>query len=389
MSNPVGDIQVGPLQGYRIMEVAGIGPGPFCAMLLADMGAEVFRIDRSDGKGKPIDLDSRLHVLHRNRRSVAMDLKHPDAVSALLRMCASADGLVEGFRPGVMERLGLGPDACRAANPRLVYGRVTGWGQDGPMAQQAGHDINYVALSGVMGMLGRAAERPAPPLNIIGDMGGGGLLLAFGMVCALLETRNSGLGQVVDASMVEGSALMASVIYGLRAAGWWNDQRGVNLLDGGAPFYDVYATADGGFVAVGAIESQFYTALLQGLGLDETELPRQMDMKSWPRMRQCFTERFKSRSRAEWVDVFANTEACVTPVLSLPEAAAHPHNSARRTFIEPEGVLQCAPAPRFSRSAPAVNLPPPQPGEQSDGVLERCGFDAGEIAALRRSGAIS
>jgi alpha-methylacyl-CoA racemase len=304
-------------------------------------------------------------------------------------MCESADALIEGFRPGVMERLGLGPEACLEVNPKLVYGRMTGWGQDGPMAQRAGHDINYVALSGVLGMLGRGNERPLPPLNIIGDMGGGGLLLAFGVVCALLESRGSGQGQVVDAAMVDGSALMASTIYGLRPAGWWSDRRGVNMLDGGAPFYEVYETSDGGFVAVGAIEQQFYAELLAGLGLDPAKLPAQMDRKSWPKVKRRFARVFKSRTRDEWTEVFEGRDACVAPVLSLTEAAIHPHNFERKSFVDPHGVLQAAPAPRFSRTAPAMSLPPPAPGEHTDDVLADYGFEPAEIAALRQSGAIT
>ena len=380
---------MGPLKGFRIIEIGGIGPGPFCAMLLADMGAEVVRVDRTDGGGYPVERDPRLQVMHRNRRSVAMDLKNPDAVLALLRMCESADAIVEGFRPGVMERLGLGPEPCLEVNPKLIYGRMTGWGQDGPMAQRAGHDSNYVALAGVLSLLGRTDERPIPPLNIIGDMGGGGLLLAFGIVCALLETRQSERGQVVDAAMVDGAALMASGIYGLREAGWWNDQRGVNLLDGGAPFYEVYETRDGGFIAVGAIEQQFYAALLEGLGLREAELPEQMDMKSWPAMKQRFAKVFKSRTRDEWTEVFQGRDACVAPVLSLTEAAAHPHNRARNTFEHRDGVLQAAPAPRFSRTPATVDLPPPNPGEHTDMVLSEYGFNASEIAALKSQRAVA
>jgi alpha-methylacyl-CoA racemase len=380
---------MGPLKGYRIIELAGIGPGPFCAMLLADMGAEVVRIDRSDGGGNPIERDARFQVMHRNRRSVSMDLKHPEAVATLLKMCESADAILEGFRPGVMERLGLGPQACQQANEKLVYGRMTGWGQEGPLAQRAGHDINYVAISGVLGMLGRENGIPSPPLNIIGDMGGGGLLLAFGIVCALLEARGSGKGQVVDAAMTEGSALMASTVFGLRGAGIWQDQRGRNILDGGAHFYEVYETSDGGYMAVGAIEKQFYALLLKGLGLDPAELPAQMDSTSWPEMKQRFAQLFASKTRAQWTAIFEDVDACVTPVLSLEEAAAHPHNSLRGSYVKPDDILQAAPAPRFSRTRPAIALPPPNSGEHSDLVLESYGFEPGEIAALRSSGAIA
>ncbi len=380
---------MGPLEGLRIIEIAGIGPGPFCAMLLADMGADVVRVDRLDGGGNPLERPARSQVLHRNRRSIAADLKHPDAIAAIRQMCVSAGALLEGFRPGVMERLGLGPEDCARANPRLVYGRMTGWGQDGPLASRAGHDINYVALSGVLGMLGRSGERPTPPLNIIGDMGGGGLLLAFGMVCALLEAQRSGRGQVVDASMVEGSALLASTVYELRAAGWWGERRGSNLLDSGAPFYEVYATADGGFMAVGAIEPPFYAALLDGLGLAAADLPAQLDSAAWPQLKERFAEIFSTRTRAEWSETFEGTDACVTPVLTLAEAALHPHNTERQAFLRPDGVLQAAPAPRFSRSRPEMRLPPPEPGEHTAAVLGEFGFGTEEIAALRRAGAIA
>jgi alpha-methylacyl-CoA racemase len=380
---------MGPLEGLRVIEIAGIGPGPFCAMLLADMGADVVRVDRLDSGGNPLQRPPRSQVMHRNRRSIAADLKHPDAIAALRRMCAAADALLEGFRPGVMERLRLGPDDCARVNPRLVYGRMTGYGQDGPMAQRAGHDLNYVALSGVLGMLGRSGERPAPPLNIIGDMGGGGLLLAFGMVCAMLEAQRSGRGQVVDASMVEGAALMASTVYELRAAGWWSERRGSNVLDSGAPFYEVYETADGGFMAVGAIEPQFYAALLDGLGLDPAQLPAQLDRSAWPQLKERFAGIFRTRTRAEWSAIFAGTDACVSPVLTLAEAASHPHNAERRTFLQPDGALQAAPAPRFSRSQPELRLPPPEPGEHTEAVLGEFGFGPDEIEALRRAGAIA
>jgi len=379
---------MGPLQGYRVIEIAGIGPGPFCAMLLADMGADVVRVDRLDDRD-PLGRDPRTQVMHRNRRSVAADLKRPEAVSAVLRLCGSADALIEGFRPGVMERLGLGPEACLGIRPQLVYGRMTGWGQDGPLAARAGHDINYTALSGVLGLLGRPDERPAPPLNIAADMGGGGLLLAFGLVCALLEARRSGRGQVVDASMVEGAALMASTVHELRAGGWWEGARGCNLLDGGAPFYDVYETRDGGFMAVGAIEPQFYAALLDGLQLDPATLPPQMDRARWPQLRAQLAAAFAARTRAEWSEIFEGRDACVTPVLSLPEAALHPHNTERDVYTRREGALQAAPAPRFSRTPPVLTRPPPMPGEHTDEVLAEFGFTPEEIETLRRSGAVA
>ncbi|MFA5631297.1 MAG: CaiB/BaiF CoA-transferase family protein [Porticoccaceae bacterium] len=380
---------MGPLKGYKILEIAGIGPGPFCAMMLADMGAEVIRIDRIGGGGTPVERAARVQTMRRNRRSIAVDLKNPDAIETVLKMCESADAILEGFRPGVMERLGLGPDVCLARNPRLVYGRMTGWGQSGPMSSVAGHDINYVALSGILGMLGRKDEKPLPSLNIIGDMGGGGLLLAFGMVCALLEAKTSGQGQVVDAAMTEGSAIMASTIYGLRAAGMWKDERGVNMLDSGAPYYEVYETSDGGYMAVGAMESQFYALLLEGLGLDPADLPKQMDTKAWPQMKEKFAAIFKSRTRDEWTRIFDGKDACVTPVLSLTEAAAHPHNVQRGAYMDDDGILQAAPAPQFSRTKPEITLPPPEVGEHTDTVLAEYGFGADEVASLKGSGAIN
>jgi len=379
---------MGPLAGIKVIEMAGIGPGPFCAMLLADMGADVIRVDRGDGKGNPVERDPRFQVMNRNRRSIAMDLKHPDAVATLLRMCGKADALLEGFRPGVMERLGLGPDPCLAANHALVYARMTGWGQDGPLAQRAGHDINYVALSGVLSMLGRKGEKPLPPLNIIGDMAGGGLLMAYGMVSAILHAKSTGTGQVVDTAMTEGSALMAASIFGLRGAGIWQDRRGTNLLDGGAPFYDVYETADGGLMAVGAIEPQFYAELLKGLELDPSDLPGQMDPSGWPALRTRFSELFSGKTRDEWTAIFENTDACVTPVLSLTEAAEHPHNRHRGTYASPDEVLQATPAPRFSRTPAGIESLPPQRGEHTESVLAAYGFSVDDIAGLRQSGAI-
>jgi alpha-methylacyl-CoA racemase len=379
---------VGPLEGIKIIEMAGIGPGPFCAMLLADLGAEVIRVDRMDGKGDAVERDPRFQIMNRNRRSIAVDLKNPDAVTTLLDMCGKADALLEGFRPGVMERLGLGPDVCLEANPALVYARMTGWGQDGPLAKRAGHDINYVALSGVLSMLGRSSEKPLPPLNIIGDMAGGGLMMAYGMVSAILHAKLSGTGQVVDTAMTEGSALMAAGIFGLRGAGLWQDERGANLLDGGAPFYDVYETADGGHMAVGAIEPQFYVQLLEGLELDPADRSKQMDRSQWPDMRSRFTELFKGKSRDEWTAIFENKDACVTPVLSLTEAAEHPHNKHRGTYASPEGVLQAAPAPRFSRTPVALESTPPQKGQHTEPVLSSYGFTTDDIARLRGSGAI-
>ncbi len=379
---------MGPLEGIRVIEMAGIGPGPFCAMLLADLGADVVRVDRMAGNSDAVDRDTRFQLMNRNRRSIKMDIKNPEAVATVLDMCRNADALLEGFRPGVMERLGLGPDVCLEANPALVYARMTGWGQDGPLSRRAGHDINYVAISGILSMLGRSNENPLPPLNIIGDMAGGGLLMAYGIVCALLNAKLTGKGQIVDTAMTEGSALMAAAIYGLRGAGIWQDERGVNLLDGAPHFYDVYATADVGFMAVGAIEPQFYAELLDGLELDPADLPKQMDSTHWPEMKRRFTHLFRQKTRDEWTSIFENKDACVTPVLSLTEAAEHPHNRHRGTYASPDGVLQAVPAPKFSRTPGGLESLPPQPGEHTESVLLAYGFADAEIARLRSAGAI-
>jgi alpha-methylacyl-CoA racemase len=380
---------MGPLAGLKIIELAGLGPGPFCAMLLADMGAEVLRIDRKDGSGRPIRLDDTKDALNRGRRSVAMDLKNPEAVATVLDLCAGADALIEGFRPGVMERMGLGPEACLKRNPRLVYGRMTGWGQEGPLAKRAGHDINYIAVAGVLHMFGRDGERPVPPANLVGDMGGGGLLLAFGIVCALLEARSSLQGQIVDAAMVDGASLLATSVYGLAAMGLWNPSRwGVNLTDTGAHFYEVYATSDDKLVAVGAIESQFYTQLLKGLGLDGADLPPQMDAASWPQMKRRFAQVFRTKSRAEWEKIFAGTDACVSPVLSPLETIENAHMQARRSFAEIGAVTQPAPAPRFSRTPGEIARPPPLPGQHTVEALAAWGLSDARIRDLREAGAI-
>lgn len=379
---------MGPLEGYTIVEFVGLGPGPFCAMMLADMGARVIRIDRASGSAKPIDIDPRLDVAARGRRSIAVDLKRPEGVRIALRIISAADGLIEGHRPGVMERLGLGPRECLKLNPRLVYGRMTGFGQNGPMAQAAGHDINYLALSSCLHFFGRSEERPAPPLNLVADMGGGGLLLAFGMTCALLERQRSGKGQVIDAAMFEGAALLATSIYAQRATGWWRDERGTNLLDTGAHFYEVYETRDRGYLAVGALEPQFYAALLAGMGLDASSLPEQMNRAEWPRMKRLFADVFRTRTRDEWTDVFKDTDACVTPVLSPAEAMQHEHCRARGSFRSTAGVVHPAPAPRFDRSVPAPAREPPVPGRDSEELLREFGFSAAEIGELRASGAL-
>jgi len=378
---------MGPLSGYKIIEVAGIGPGPFACMLLADMGAEVLRLDRT---GSAFSVGrAEMDVLNRGRRSAAIDLKNPDAVEVVLRLVESADALVEGFRPGVAERLGIGPDACLARNPRLVYGRMTGFGQEGPLAPVAGHDIDYIAMSGMLSQFGRAGENPLPPINLVGDFGGGGMYLAFGVVCALLERERSGQGQVVDAAMVDGAAHLGSMIFGLRAMGLWSDERGTNLLDTGAHFYEVYETADGGHMAVGSIEPQFYAILLEKTGLAGEDLPAQMDRSAWPAMKERMAAIFKAKTRDEWTAIFEGTDACVAPVLSLEEAAAHPHNQVRGTFTEVAGVVQPAPAPRFSRTPGAISGPPVPAGTHTEAVLTDWGFSADEVGKLRAAGVVA
>jgi alpha-methylacyl-CoA racemase len=377
---------MGPLSGVRVVEIASLAPAPFGCMVLADLGADVLRVDRAErcGPRAPAPRDP----LARGRRSIGLNLKDPAAIELLLRLLDDADVLVEGFRPGVAERLGFGPQVCAQRNPALVYARMTGWGQDGPLAPAAGHDIDYIAISGALGTIGRAGERPVPPVNLVGDFGGGGMLLALGILAALVERASSGRGQVVDAAMVDGSALLTSFIYGLRAAGSWQDERGSNLLDGGAPFYDTYATSDGQYMAVGALEPQFYAALLLGLGLADADLPAQLDRSGWPVLRQRFAETFASRTRADWEEAFAGTDACVAPVLGMAEAARHPHAAAREAFVDVAGVTQPAPAPRFSRSAAGVPAPPPRPGADTDSVLAGLGLGTDEVAGLRARGAV-
>ena len=378
----------GPLEGVRIIELAGLGPAPFAGMMLADAGADVVRIDRSDRATYPPREEPHVDLMNRGRRSVAVDLKHPDGVALVLRLVEQADGLMEGFRPGVAERLGLGPDDCLGRNPRLVYGRMTGYGQEGPMAPAAGHDIDYIALSGALEAIGRAGERPVPPLNLVGDFGGGGMLLAFGMVAAILGARTTGAGQVIDAAMVDGAAALMTMTYTLRSAGIWGDERGTNLLDTGAHFYEVYETSDGRYMAVGAIEPQFYAELIRLLGLEGTELPGQMDREAWPAMKERFAAIFATRTRDEWEAVFAGSDACVAPVLSPAEAPGHPHNQVRGTFTEVAGVVQPAPAPRFLGTPGAIRRPPPNPGQHGDDALGEWGLSADEVAGLRASGAI-
>jgi alpha-methylacyl-CoA racemase len=368
-----------PLDGIRVIEFAGIGPGPFAGMMLADHGAEVIRIDRASPGGLSLAIDAKDPLL-RSRKSIALDLKNPRAIAAVRRIVASADAIIEGFRPGVMERLGLGPDVLLADNPRLVYGRMTGWGQTGPMAHEPGHDINYIALSGVLHALGRAGEKPTPPINLAGDFGGGAMFLAFGMLAALLHAARTGEGQVVDAAMTEGSSVLMSMMWGFRAMGRWSDERGTNLLDTAAHFYDTYETSDGRYVSLGAIEPQFYAEFRRVAGLDDAKWDRQMDPRGWAALKDDLTALFLTKTRDEWVETFRGHDICFAPVLGFGEAAAHPHNVAREAFVTAAGVRQPAPAPRYSASSTVA----PRMADQRDdaGTLRELGFDPDEIAAL-------
>jgi alpha-methylacyl-CoA racemase len=378
---------MGPLSGYKIVEMAGIGPAPMCAMLLSDLGAEVILIDRIADSGLGIPVKPKYDLLRRGRPSVALDLKKPEAVNTVLRLVEAADALIEGFRPGVMERLGLGPEVCLARNPRLVYGRMTGWGQEGPLAHASGHDINYIGLAGVLHAIGRKGEAPLPPLNLVGDFGGGALYLAFGVVAALLEREKSGRGQVVDAAMVDGAASLMTLMFGLRAAGRWVERRGENLLDSGAPFYEVYETKDGKYVAVGSLEPKFYRELLRLTGLEKEDLPPQHDAGSWAAMKQRFASIFRTKTREQWCRIMEGSEVCFAPVLSMAEAPDHPHNRHRATFVEQDGVTQPAPAPRFSRTPGAIRRPPSAPGADTVAALRDWGFSAAEVQSLIACGA--
>ncbi|HEY0521124.1 MAG TPA: CaiB/BaiF CoA-transferase family protein [Ilumatobacteraceae bacterium] len=374
----------GPLSGYRIIELAGIGPGPFAAMMLADMGAEVVRVERAAAVRGPAPDTPHFDVLLRGRRNIAIDLKHPDGVAALLDLIDSADALIEGFRPKVMERLGIGPDVCLERNPRLVFGRMTGWGQSGPFAEAAGHDINYIALAGALAHFGRAGQAPVPPLNMVGDFGGGGMFLAFGVVCALLEAQRSGQGQVVDAAMVDGSAVLMSMFWSLRSVGYFDEtHRGTNLLDTGAHFYDVYRCADDEYISIGSIEPQFYAELLRltGLAADD-EFLAQMDKAGWPHLKERLADLFATKPRDEWCSLMEATDVCFAPVLTMTEAASHPHNVARGTFVDVGGVTQPAPAPRFSRTPSDIARPPAHAGQHSEEILRDGGFDAARIDQL-------
>lgn len=374
---------MGPLAGLKMIELAGIGPGPFCGMLFSDMGAEVIRVERL-GPERPAPKD----VHQRGRRSIAVDLKQPEGVEAVLKLCESADAIFEGFRPGVTERLGLGPDECMARNPALVYGRMTGWGQEGPMAQAAGHDINYISLAGALHAIGRKGDRPVPPLNLVGDFGGGGMFLAFGMVCALLESKASGKGQVVDAAMVDGTATLMSMFNSMAAGGAFVEERGNNLLDTGAHFYEVYETKDGKYISLGSIEPQFYAQLLELANLDKDLFSAQHDKGRWDEYKGELTAVFKTKTRDEWCAIMEGTDVCFAPVLSIWEAPDHPHAKARDAYLEVGGVVQPAPAPRFSRTVPEVQGAPRAPGEDTASVLADAGMSDAEIAALRAKNAI-
>ncbi len=361
---------MGPLNGYRIVEMAGLGPAPFCAMLLSDMGADVVRIDR-EGGSNPLDL--KIDVLNRGRRSVALNLKTPEGIATAFALIARADAVIEGYRPGVMERLGLGPEECLAKNPRLVYGRMTGWGQEGPLAHAAGHDINYIALTGVLDTIG-TEESVTPPLNLIGDFGGGALYLAFGVVCALLEARASGEGQVVDAAMVDGAAHLMTMMYGLAQQGKWTDKRQDNLLDGGAHFYGAFECADGKWIAIGSIEPQFYRLLLDTLGIDPDAEGVSQSKEDWQRMREQLRQTFLREPQSHWCELMEGTDICFAPVLTMADAPEHPHNKDRSVFVKDFGITQPGPAPRFSRTPGSIHRPPPQPGEHTAEVLKEWGI---------------
>jgi len=374
---------MGPLKGVKIIEIAGIGPGPFCAMMLADMGAEIIRVDRKDRPGM-----GRMDLLNRGRRSIAVDLKNPAGVDLVLKLVEKADGLQEGFRPGVMENLGLGPDVCLKRNPKLVFGRMTGWGQEGPISHASGHDINYISLSGALHAIGHYGGKPVPPLNLVGDFGGGGMFLAFGMACGLFEAQKSGKGQVVDAAMVDGSAVLMTMVYGFKAGGMWNDERGTNMLDTGSHFYDTYETADGKHVSIGSIEPQFYALLLKLGEIDDPDFQSQHDQSKWPELKKKIANIFKKRTRDEWCDIMLGSDVCFAPVLSVEEAPKHPHNVARMTFVEIDGITNPAPAPRFSRTKPEIQGPPPNPGEHNETALSDWGISSEDINSVKESGAI-
>ncbi len=379
---------MGPLSDYKIVEIAGIGPGPMCGMLLADMGAQVIRIDRLADAGLGVPIPAKYKLMNRSRPTIAVDLKHADGVELILRLCEKADALFEGFRPGVMERLGVGPSECMQRNKRLVYGRMTGWGQDGPLKDSVGHDGNYIGLTGVLSAIGEKDGQPVVPLNLVGDFGGGGLFLAMGMLAAMLEAGKSGKGQVVDAAMVDGAATLMTAFYGLRAAGLWNDERGTNILDGGAPFYRTYACKDNKSIVVCAIEKKFYRALLKALSMDDIDLKDQFDKTKWSAHSTRFEAVFKTKTRDKWRDLLEGSDACFAPVLSMAEAPDHPHNKARQTFVEVDGIIQPGPAPRFSRTRSEIKSPPSTPGADNIDALTEWGVSEVDVERLQQSGAM-
>ena len=376
---------MGPLQGIKIIEMAGIGPGPFCGMVLADLGAEIIRVDRASAAGT----GSRQDPANRGKKSIAVDLKSAEGVEVVLKLVETADAIFEGFRPGVMERLGLGPDICAARNKKIVFGRMTGWGQYGPLSQAAGHDINYISITGALEAIGRPDSPPVPPLNLVGDFGGGGMLLALGLVSALLESKSSGKGQVIDAAMTDGSALLMSMFYSMKASGAWNEEVGTNILDGGAHFYDSYECKDGKYISIGSIEPQFYAMLREVAELKDPIFDNQMSRKEWPEKKEAITKIFLAKTRDEWCDLMEGTDICFAPVLSMWEAPNHPHNVARKTFIELEGLSQPAPAPRFSRTEVEVSSPPSIAGEHTDSILKDLGYDETEISSLKNQGGVA
>jgi alpha-methylacyl-CoA racemase len=377
---------MGPLKGMKVVEFGGIGPGPLCAQMLADMGADIIRIDRRGDKRTGIN--PKYNVLHRSRRSIALDLKKPEGREVALRLIEQSEALIEGFRPGVMERIGLGPDVCMERNPKIIYGRITGWGQEGPISLTAGHDINYISLAGVLHAIGYAGERPLPPLNLVGDFGGGGMLLAFGIMCGVYEAQKSGKGQVVDAAMVDGAAILAGQFFGLWAAGQWSEERGTNRLDGGSHFYNTYETADGKWISVGSIEQKFYVDLLERLGIDDPDYKNQLDRSKWPKFKEKFAAVFKTKTRDEWCEIMEGTDVCFAPVLTFEEAITHPQNVLREAFIEVEGVFQPAPAPRFGRTVAQIQCIAAQPGEHTKEALLDWGLNPDEIGALEAAEAI-
>ncbi|MGD9601262.1 MAG: CaiB/BaiF CoA transferase family protein [Gammaproteobacteria bacterium] len=378
----------GPLVGYKVIELAGIGPNPMCAMMLADMGAEVIRVDRVTASDLGVPVDARYSLLDRSRRSIAVDLKKPAGIELVLKLIDQSDALIEGFRPGVTERLGLGPDVCLARNPKLVYGRVTGWGQHGALAHAAGHDVNYIALTGAAYAMGHADRPPAPPLNLVGDFGGGGMLLAVGVLAALLEAAKSGKGQVVDAAMTDGAAVLMTALYGLHGSGYWTDQREGNILDGGAHFYDIYETKDGKYISIASIEAKFYDELLRLTGFSDPEHKGHRDRKQWKDLAAKMAAMVKTRTRDEWCRILEGTDVCFAPVLSLSEAPHHPHNVSRQTFVSQDGVTQPAPAPRFSRTPSRIQKSPSADGADTEAVLADWGFSASAITDLKSQGAI-